>query len=564
MNVYLEALPKLPFLLDNRRMADDGDRRTGSSGYTFLGRPVTWEEIRQIERDRDERLDPASRPANAEVDNTVREWDYDLNDYVDALVDGRPRELHDPSRRVPLTERMAVRRSLGGGLVVVLALSVWLTTALFRQSFTEYDHVTLTAAKSGLALPSRADVKIHGMIVGEVRETTVEDGQVKMTLGMKPDLIDRVPAGVTARIIPKTLFGEKYIDLVPPAVPAGGSLKAGDTIENAVVPVEFEEFFNDIYPLLTAVPPEQVATTLTALANTLEGRGDDLGETLVLANTYLTKFTPETQAAVDDIIALGQVSDAYGSQADEFGDLLTNSAKLSRNTVDDEDDLAEFLDETTALAGTLRTFVARTGEDWIATARNSLQPLAIAEEYASIFPCLMRGTDTLTREHTDDVMANGTLHIQLEVIAPQPTKYELPERPTIPTEDAIEAEPLVQPENHGMIDGYSALGATCDQMNAYAAGNGPYDHDNPFPQPPTLWKLMGVRNSHNGKLGSDADYGRTAATSNLYGIDSPPQRELLNRLTTELTGVETADVPDVASLLIGPVIRGSSIANAAD
>jgi virulence factor Mce-like protein len=545
-------------------VAAEEDLSGEESGFTVLGRPVTWEEIRQIERDRDERLHPANRPANAEVDNTTREWDYDLNDFRDALVDGRPRELHDPSIPVPITERPATRRALGAGLVLILALSVWLTTALFRQSFTEYDHVTLTAAKTGLAVPTRADVKIHGMIVGEVRDTRLVGGQVRMTLGMDPELIDRVPAGVGARIVPKTLFGEKFVDLIPPETPSGGSLKEGDVIANAVVPVEFEQFFNDIYPLLTAVPPERIATTLSALANTLEGRGDSFGETLVLANTYLEKFTPETQAAVDDIIALGQVADAYGNQADEFGELLTNSAKLSRNTVDDEDDLAEFLDETTALAGTLRTFVARTGEDWIATARNSVQPLAIAEEYASMFPCLMRGTDTLTREHTDEAMANGTLHIQLEVIAPQPTAYgegtngEL-ERPVIPTEDAIEAEPLVQPENHALIDGYSALGATCDQMEAYAAGNSPYDHDNPFPQPPALWKLMGVRNSHNGKLGSDSDYDRTAVWSNLAGIDSQPQRELLDRMTTRLTGVRSTDVPDVASLLISPVVRGASL-----
>jgi hypothetical protein len=244
--------------------------------------------------------------------------------------------------------------------------------------------------------------------------------------------------------------------------------------------------------------------------------------------------------------------------------LLTNSAKLSRNTVDDEDDLAEFLDETTALAGTLRTFVARTGEDWIATARNSVQPLAIAEEYASIFPCLMRGTDTLTREHIDDVMANGTLHIQLEVIAPQPTAYgegtngEL-ERPVIPTEDAVEAQPIVQPENHGFVDGAPALGKVCEQLDAYAAGNGPYDHDNPFPQiSGKLWKLSGVQNSHNGKLGQESQYQRVAA-SNLAGIDTQDQRKALNGMTAGLTGVRSSQVPDIASLLISPVVRGAGV-----
>ena len=466
--------------------------------------------------------------------------------------------------RTPWVERPSSLRILGFGLLAFIIFACWLTWAIFSKKFVEYDEVTLTGERSGLSMPSNADVKINGMIVGELRAIKVENGQMKATLGMYPEMIDKVPAGVSARIVPKTLFGEKFVDLIPPETPTGGSLKEGDVIANAVVPVEFEQFFNDIYPLLTAVPPERVATTLSALANTLEGRGDSFGETLVLANTYLKKFTPETQAAVDDIIALGQVADAYGSQADEFGDLLTNSAKLSRNTVDDEDDLAEFLDETTALAGTLRTFVARTGEDWIAVARNSLQPLAIAEEYASIFPCLMRGTDTLTREHIDDVMANGTLHIQLEVIAPQPTAYgegtngEL-ERPVIPTEDAVEAQPIVQPENHGFVDGAPALGKVCEQLDAYAAGNGPYDHDNPFPQiSGKLWKLSGVQNSHNGKLGQESQYQRVAASS-LAGIDTQDQRKALNGMTAGLTGVRSSQVPDIASLLISPVVRGAGV-----
>ena len=69
--------------------------------------------------------------------------------------------------------------------------------------------------------------------------------------------------------------------------------------------MEFEEFFNDIYPLLTAVPPEKVAYTLTALADSLEGRGDSLGQTLEDSNEYLKKFNPENKQAIDDIVALG-------------------------------------------------------------------------------------------------------------------------------------------------------------------------------------------------------------------------------------------------------------------
>jgi virulence factor Mce-like protein len=450
-------------------------------------------------------------------------------------------------------------------MLVLMVLAVWLVWAFFNQAFTDYDEVTLTGPRSGLSLPSNADVKLRGMIVGEVRETEFEDGQVKLTLGMNPQLIDKVPAGVTARIIPKTLFGEKYIDLVPPEGPASGSLRAGDTISNAVVPVEFEKFFNDIYPVLTAVPPEKVGATLTALADSLDGRGESLGETLVLANDYLTKINPETKQAADDIVEFGQVADTYASQMDNFGQLLENSSEVSRTVVDIDDDLADFFDETTSLSQVLERLFKGIGKSWIATAHNSLQPLAVLREYSSTFPCLLRGTEALTEEHIDDVMENGTLHIQLEIISPQPKKYGSgargdQERPVMPLESTIESEPLVQPENNTFIDGVPALGKVCDQLNDYAAGNGPYDHANPFPPiPARFWKLLGVQNSHNGKLGNEADYSRTPARSGLDGIDSAAQRGVLNHMTAGLTGLKSSDVPDVASLLLSPVVRGAEV-----
>lgn len=440
--------------------------------------------------------------------------------------------------------------------------------AFFNRAFTDFDTVTVTGAKSGLSLPSNADVKLHGMIVGELRDSAVENGKIKLTLGMDPELIDKIPAGVSARIVPKTLFGEKFIDLIPPEYAVGGSLKDGDVITNATVPVEFEKFFNDIYPLLQAVPPEQLATTLAALANTLDGRGESLGDTLVTANTYLKKITPETETAVADVTALGKVSDAYGTQLDEVGRLLRNSSELSRMVVDMDSDLAEFFDETTSLSLVLRRLFKGIGQDWIKTAANSRQPLAVLEEYSSIFPCLMRGTDKFTRDGLDDFMDNGTLHIELVMIAPQPTAYNGSiERPIMPTEDAIEALDLTQPQIHG----YNAngtpkgLGTICDELDAYARGEHPWTHAHPFPQiPGSLWQIVGVQNSHNGKLGQDSQYHRPAAgnlmASNLIGVDTPDERRALNAMAAGMTGVKAADVPDVASLLISPVVRGAGVA----
>jgi hypothetical protein len=308
---------------------------------------------------------------------------------------------------------------------------------------------------------------------------------------------------------------------------------------------------------------------LTALANSLEGRGDSLGQTLEDSNEYLTKFNPENKRAIDDIVALGQVSNTYARQMDEFGDLLRNSAELSDTVNDKESELADFFKEGDRLGDVLHDFLDAAGDDIIATAANSVQPLEVGAEYSTMFPCWFQGENALINGVVNEVFGNGTLHINLPIANPQPSRYGLPgdpqpEHAIIPQESTLEVLDFAQPEVHGYVPNPAdpdnpfpaGLGTVCDELYAAAAGD-PRTPDEPFPYQASFWKAFGVRNSHNGKLGADADYQRAPASS-LAGIDSPAQREVLNQLTGALTGAKVSDLPDVASLLVSPMVRGTA------
>ena len=86
-NVSLPADDVLPQSVDDEE--NTGDGTTGGAKNPFLNQDVTEEDIRQLERERAERLDPANRPANAEVDNTGREWVSEKEDFRDNL-EGNP------------------------------------------------------------------------------------------------------------------------------------------------------------------------------------------------------------------------------------------------------------------------------------------------------------------------------------------------------------------------------------------------------------------------------------------------------------------------------------------
>ena len=220
-------------------------------------------------------------------------------------------------------------RAFGVGFLVLVVVLGWLTYAIFNKSFVSYDDVTLRASNIGLQLPSRADVKIRGVRVGEVLGASVRrDGDgVDLRLGLYPGERRTIPENVSARIVPKTLFGEKYVALQVPQRPSARSIRAGDVISESRVAIEVEKVLSDIYPLLRTVQPAQLNYTLTALADALEGRGDKVGGSLVVLDDYLKRMNPKIPLLVDDLGKLATVSDTYASVVPELATVLRNSVK---------------------------------------------------------------------------------------------------------------------------------------------------------------------------------------------------------------------------------------------
>ena len=87
---------------------------------------------------------------------------------------------------------------------------------------------------------------MRGMIVGEVRGQ-LRRRRARLELALDPSQVGSIPANVTARILPKTLFGEKYVELViAERRVAGAGIAAGDVIrQDRRVAIEVEQVLND-------------------------------------------------------------------------------------------------------------------------------------------------------------------------------------------------------------------------------------------------------------------------------------------------------------------------------
>src|SRR5262245_16138558 len=183
-----------------------------------------------------------------------------------------------------------MRRLLGLAFIVVLVALLGLSVLSYRKAFTPVTWVTLHADHTGMQLNPGAEVKVRGVDVGEVRDISADGTGAVLRLALDPTATAQIPANVSARLLPKTLFGEKYVELVAPAGAAQQRIRDGAVItqDRTRAAVELERVLDNVLPLLQAIRPDQLATTLGALADALRGRGDQLGRDLVTADEVLS------------------------------------------------------------------------------------------------------------------------------------------------------------------------------------------------------------------------------------------------------------------------------------
>jgi virulence factor Mce-like protein len=468
-----------------------------------------------------------------------------------------------------MLERSGSLKVLGAAFLALMLFFLWITWAFFTKAFVNYDAVTLKTDTTGVNLPQNADIKLRGMIVGEVRKVEPDGDGVKLLLAMNPKLIKDVPKDVTAQLIPKTLFGEKYVALIPPAHDNGESLRAGDTITKADVPIEVETLLNDLYPLLDAVDPANLSYTLSAVSTALEGRGKQLGETLVQANSYLQKANPDIPQLIDDLTKLGTVSDGYANAMPDLGRLLRNTVVTGNTIVAKKSQLTAFFDEATALSNTLTTFTKDNGDNIKELNKISRPILETVGEYSTTFPCFLAAMHTLI-PRLDSAYRDGRLHINIEVIA-QPDAYASNENLSVSKQTFDKASQDPPAKSSGDITARNAASPSCLDLNEINKGKSHEKNissqEHPFTIPSDVYKLVGVKKSHS-KFGPDSDYNRAAAASvslqdlvqpSVTGVDSASERAELNVLLGGTLGMQPSTVPDIGSLLISPVLRGTAV-----
>ena len=206
---------------------------------------------------------------------------------------------------------------------------------------------------AGQGLQSQSDVKVNGVNIGHVRNVRLKDGKALVRLDIKKG--EKVPVSAKATIRPKTLFGEKFIDIEPgDAETTGPFLKDEDTIGDTIGGFELEKVLTDLYPILKAVKPSELTTIVGALADSAEGEGPAINRQIanfaILADVQ-ARHDADFRQFLDDLVKLSD------ELADRSGDLVAAARDLNVALPpinERSDELAALLDQ----AGRLSTDVA--------------------------------------------------------------------------------------------------------------------------------------------------------------------------------------------------------------
>ncbi|MFE9116419.1 MCE family protein [Streptomyces sp. NPDC007172] len=407
------------------------------------------------------------------------------------------------------------RRTAGVVFLLVPALLVWLSIAVYDKQFTHADTVTVETSSVGNEMHPGAEVKLRGVVVGEVRTISANGTGAKLTLALQPDKRGHIPSDVRAQMLPTTLFGERFVALVPPPNPSTRALPADATIpqDRSSNAIELEQVLDNVLPMLTAVKPDKLSSTLSAVAQALRGRGSQLGDTVVTLDAHLKKFNPNLPALNADLVQLVKVSQTYSDAAPDILRALTDATTTTGTLVDQQTQLLGVYGQTTKTAQDLTGFLQQNKDNIIRLSDVSRPTLDVLAKYSSAFPCTLRTLAGFVPA-MDKALGKGTdrpgLHVTVRVV-PSLGKY-------VPGQDTP----------------------------VYRGGDGPHCYPVPYLGSP---------------LPAESALTKTAAPSSAgLGLpNSPQENQLVNELLAPALRQAPQSLPDWSSLLLGPALRGTEV-----
>jgi virulence factor Mce-like protein len=445
------------------------------------------------------------------------------------------------------TTSVVGRRVLGLVFFLVLALYLALSVGMFDKRFTRVVKVDLVTDTAGNALPPDADVKVRGLIVGEVRSASSQEDEVTLALAIQPDKAPLIPSDATARLLPKTLFGERYVSLIVPEGDTAPPIQAGDTLrqDKSGNAVEVGQVLDGLLPLLQAIPPQDLANTLGALSQGLSGRGAELGLTLDRLEEIFGGLNTELPAIQEDLRGLADFSQTYSEAAPDLVDALDNLRTTGNTVVEKQGEISTLLASLTGTSSSTADLLQTNAESIVSIAADSREALQLLGRYSPSFGCTLADfvkAEPIAREllALDDPYPGGRGSVQ----------FINPKGRYLPNQD----EPrLLDDRGPACYDNVTAPGGNFPQYPGGSFNDGSYQVPSRNPGPSTIEYFpapAGVPEQVPG-------YGSQIMPASYAG--SKMEQDTLDVDYGEAGGMAPENVPSWTTLVCAPTMRGTDV-----
>lgn len=238
-----------------------------------------------------------------------------------------------------------VRRLISGVLVASL-LAVFLARP-------DGDKMQITAefARAGLNVRPGDEVRVRGIPVGTISSIEVdrEDFTARYVLSVGANT--PIAADTGAALVPKTLFGDKYVSL-DAATPNGERLEDGAAIplERTNAPSEVQEVLDRLQPVLDEVDPVAFSNVLASTAKGLDGHGEDLAAIVDTLPVALETLIANQEDLGRIFRAVPGVAGTLAERSNELVRVADSFGTLAQTVAGNEQELLAFVTDTAELS----------------------------------------------------------------------------------------------------------------------------------------------------------------------------------------------------------------------
>jgi virulence factor Mce-like protein len=236
------------------------------------------------------------------------------------------------------------RTRIVGFALAVLLVAVGRLGIHYTAEVEDRFPVTVVLGEAGSGLMVGSDVKVRGVLVGEVTALHYRDGQAiaDVRIDSEPPLPRDVEVVVTA----KTLLGPKQIELRPDGSLRPPYLEAGDVISAAPghSPTEVQAVIHELERLFADIPEDRLAVLIEAMGSFRREDGELFARNIEQGEVLASFGARTAEAQIDRIAAFADVVEALAPRADDWNRLSRSLPAWVSLLPDRQADVAASLD----------------------------------------------------------------------------------------------------------------------------------------------------------------------------------------------------------------------------